>query len=80
MFNFIFDGKLGEILAPLQPSNQLFLSIQHHKHNDLKLLLSTMSNHEITTLCDGGMYAVHVACKFSNMPALEWLLEKGTKE
>ena len=36
MFNFIFEGKLGEILAPVLPSNQLYLAIQHHKNAEVQ--------------------------------------------
>jgi len=36
MFNFLFDGKIGEILAPIQSSNQqLYLAIQHHKSEEV---------------------------------------------
>ena len=36
MFNFIFDGKLGNILAPVLPTNQLYLAIQHHKNGEVQ--------------------------------------------
>ena len=40
MFNFIFEGKLGEILAPVLPSNQLYLAIQHHKNGEVQELVT----------------------------------------
>ena len=36
MFNFIFDGKIGEILAPIKSSTQqLYLAIQHHRSEEV---------------------------------------------
>ena len=46
MFNFIFDGKLGDMLAPIKsPVQQFHLAIQHHKHDEVRhLTLPTTSN------------------------------------
>lgn len=77
MFNFIFDGKLGEMLAPVVPSNQLFLAIQHHKNDDINALMLTMDFDNSQKLADGGYSAIHVACRYNNRFALELLLSKG---
>lgn len=76
MFNFLFDGKIGDILAPVVPSNQLFLAIQHHRNAEIHTLLSS-SNYDASLLADGGYAAIHVACRYNNRYALDVLLSKG---
>lgn len=77
MFNFIFEGKIGDILAPVVPSNKLFLAIQHHKNNEIQSLWdTTMSNPNI--LSDGTQAAIHVACRYNNRYAVEFALSRGT--
>ncbi len=77
MFNFIFDGKIGEMLAPVVPSNQLFLAIQHHKNDEIPALLLSMDVNNSQKLVEGGYSAIHVACRYNNRFALELLLSKG---
>ena len=77
MFNFIFDGKIGEMLAPVVPSNQLFLAIQHHKNEEIPPLLLTMDVNNSQKLVEGGYSAIHVACRYNNRFALELILSKG---
>lgn len=76
MFNFLFDGKISEILAPVVPSNQLFLAIQHHKNNEISNLLDSIGYNPMA-LADGGYAAIHVACRYNNRYALDILLAKG---
>jgi ankyrin repeat protein len=76
MFNFLFDGKLGDILAPVVPQNQVFLAIQHFKNAELNELLNT-TGYNPATLADGGYAALHVACRYNNRFAVEILLSRG---
>jgi len=80
MFNFIFEGKIGEILAPVVPSNQLFLAIQHHRNQEIQNLMSNNSYdvNEKLLLLEGGYGAIHVACRYNNKFALELILSKGS--
>ncbi len=77
MFNFLFEGKIGDILAPIVPSNQLFLAIQHFKNGEINNLLN-VNGYNPAALADGGYAAIHVACKYNNRYALEVLLARGT--
>lgn len=76
MFNFLFEGKIGDILAPVVPSNQLFLAIQHFKNAELNNLLNS-TGYNPAALADGGYAAIHVACRYNNRVALEILLSRG---
>eukprot|EP01035_Chromulina_nebulosa_P018487 gene18487-24200_t len=49
MFNFIFEGKIGEILAPF----------------------------DITSKSETGYSAIHVACRYNNIVALDLILQRG---
>lgn len=77
MFNFIFDSKIGEMLAPVVPSNQLFLAIQHHKNDEIPALMLSMDSNSSQKLSEGGYSAIHVSCRYNNRFALELLLSKG---
>lgn len=74
MFNFIFDGKIGDILAPVVPTNKLFLAIQHHKNDEVQQL---MLNNDLQRNADGGYAAIHVACRYNNRFALEMIVSRG---
>ncbi len=76
MFNFIFDGKIGDILAPVVPSNKLFLAIQHHKNAELSGLWSSVG--DVNRVAEGGVAAIHVACRYNNKFALDSILSMGT--
>eukprot|EP01038_Epipyxis_sp_PR26KG_P005459 gene5459-7557_t len=76
MFNFIFEGKIGEMLAPVVPTSQLFLSIQHHKNDDVQMLIATNAQ-ELTKFSESGYTAIHVACRYNNRLALEIILNNG---
>ena len=75
MFNFLLDGKIGDMLAPVVPTNKLFLAIQHHKNNEVHNL---MANAPLSENSDSGYAAIHVACRYNNRFALDLLLSKGT--
>lgn len=81
MFNFIFDGGLGEILAPMAGSNKLFLAIQHHRNDEIQsqVSLNTYEINEKLLLKEGGYGALHVAAKYNNMYALVLILNKGER-
>ena len=76
MFNFIFDGKIGEILAPVKPNNQLFLSIQHHRNQEVPNLMTLLGND--INLIDGVCAAIHVCCRYNNKLALDLILSRGS--
>lgn len=77
MFNFIFEGKIGEMLAPVAPSSPLFLAIQNHRNDEIQSLLLTIDYRDSLKLSEGGYSAIHVACRYNNRFALELLLSKG---
>jgi hypothetical protein len=74
MFNFIFDGKLGEMLAPVIPSNQLHLAIQHHKNDQVGQLLMNLSEMELSSLLNS---SILIAAKFNNLIAIRLLVDRG---
>jgi hypothetical protein len=76
MFNFLFEGKIGDILAPVVPTNQLFLAIQHQKNHELPALLDK-NNNATNNLNDCGYAAIHVACRYNNRYAVDLLLSRG---
>ena len=75
MFGF-FEGVLGDILAPIVPQNQLFLAIQHHRHQETQDLVAT-NQFDIRKLGDSGCGPIHVACKYNNRFALDLLIQRG---
>ena len=76
MFNFLFDGKIGDILAPVVPSNQLFLAIQHHKNDQILGLLSS-TGYNGHQQVNGNYSAIHVACRYNNRYAIDVLVQRG---
>lgn len=76
MFNFLFDGSIGEILAPVVPTNKLYLAIQHHRNDEVRMLWdTTLSNPSM--LADGSYAAIHIACRYNNRFAVELAIAKG---
>lgn len=75
MFGF-FEGVLGEILAPIVPQNQLFLSIQHHRYQETQDLIAT-NQFDIRKLGEIGCAPMHVACRYNNKVAVDLLLHRG---
>ena len=76
MFNFIFEGKLGEILAPVVSTNKLFLAIQHNRNDEVQVIIDS-KEFDLTKLNDSGYGAIHVASRYDNKFALELLLSQG---
>lgn len=74
LFNFIFDGTLGEMLAPVIPSNQLHLAIQHQKNDQVGQLLMNMSEMELSSLLNASLI---IAARFNNLIALRLLIDRG---
>ena len=76
MFNFIFDGKLGEILAPVgSPAHAFFLAIQHHKNGDVQNEI--IKNPNLANVFESGHYPIHWACRYNNTFVLDLLLSRG---
>lgn len=76
MFNFLFDGTIGDILAPVVPSNKLYLAIQHHRNNEIDGLWNiTMKS--ANQLADDTQAPIHVACRYNNRYAVDFALSRG---
>ncbi len=77
MFNFIFDGKIGEILAPVTgTSNKFHLAIQHHRNSEVQNIVSTQTVN-LNELSESGIAPIHVACRYNNIHAVEMFLSCG---
>ena len=48
MFNFLFDGKIGEILAPVTGTSQLYLAIQHHRNSEVQSLINAQTGYSLS--------------------------------
>ena len=80
MFNFLFDGKLGEILAPVTgTANQFHLAIQHHKNAEVQSIILNSPNLNLNNLNESGLAPIHFACRYNNNFAIELLLSRGKK-
>jgi hypothetical protein len=78
MFNFLFEGKLGEILAPVTGiTNQFHLAIQHHKNSEVQEIISSSSTLNLSQLSESGVAPIHVACRYNNTFALDLILSRG---
>ena len=78
MFNFLFEGRLGDILAPVgSPTHQFHLSIQHQRNNEVQAYLDANPVSVVNQTNENGVAAIHVACRFNNMFAIETLLNRG---
>jgi hypothetical protein len=76
MFNFLYNGKIGEMLAPVVPANQLFLAIQHARNSEIPGILAT-SPVTFDKITESGYAAIHVACRYNNRDALDMILQSG---
>lgn len=77
MFNFIFEGKIAEILAPVSGiSSQLCLAVQHHRNEDVRNLVDSASS-DLSKCSDSGYHAIHVACRYNNRFAFDLLTSRG---
>lgn len=75
MFNFLFDGKIGNILAPVGASSKVSLAIQHHKNLEFDQLVASPSFNPREI--DNGKELIHIACRYNNSYALSVLLKLG---
>lgn len=77
MFKF-FEGALGEMLAPVSgTSNVFFLAIQHHKNEEVKSLLLNSADVDMARISENGYSAIHCACRYNNVIAINLLLSRG---
>lgn len=76
MFSFLFEGKIGEMLAPVMPANQLYLAIQNHRQAEVQSLVASQQ-FDLRKAGDAGYMAIHVACRFNNVPALDLIVQQG---
>lgn len=76
MLNFFFEGKIGEMLAPVTGTqNKLFLAIQHQKNDTIQSLINEAG--DISRVSEGGLYVIHAAAKFNNFYAMDLVLKYG---
>ena len=80
MFNFLFEGKIGEILAPVAGTpNQFHLAIQHNKNVEVQNIVNSSSNAALNILSESGIAPLHIACRYNNTFAVELLVSRGNK-
>lgn len=80
MFNFLFDGSIGDYLAPVQtPVQQLHLAIQHHRNSEVVQLIETgtVQQHQFGSIIASGYADIHLACRYNNAFVVELLHSKG---
>jgi hypothetical protein len=74
MLRFLLEGSLGDILAPVTGTlNQLNLAIQHHRNNEI----TAKENVDLAKIGDSGYATIHVACRFNNRFAFDFILGRG---
>lgn len=76
MFSFLFDGKIGEILAPCVPINKLFQAIQHFRNAEVQTIISS-NEFDVKKQYDNGYSAIHVAARYNNTFALDLIMQHG---
>ena len=79
MKNF-FDqlGKIGEILAPIPGSpSPFFFAIQHHNNAEVQSTLLNSGDVDITRMNENGYFAIHCACQFNNLFAVDLMMGRG---
>lgn len=76
MFNFLFEGKLGEMLAPSM-QNPLIAAIMRNDQDAIQTLVAGSSTIEICRNDESGYSAVHAACRYNNLFALQLIFSRG---
>lgn len=76
MFNFLFEGTIGELLAPNSQS-PLFNAIQKNEQDVIQNMIATASTVDICRIEDCGYSAVHAACRYNNLFALQLIFSRG---
>ena len=77
MFNFIFNGDIGQVLAPVNdPYEKLYIAIQQHNNTQVQSILAEhlIDLHKWNKL---GVAAIHIACKSNNVWMVDYLLNAG---
>ena len=76
MFNFLFEGKLGEMLAPSLQS-PLMTAIMKNDQDAIQNLVAGSSTMDICRNDESGYSAVHAACRYNNLFALQLIFSRG---
>lgn len=77
MFKF-FEGALGEMLAPVSgSSNVFFLAIQHHKNEEVQNLLLKSTEIDMARVSENGYSSIHCACRYNNVFAIDLIMNRG---
>jgi ankyrin repeat protein len=71
-------GKLGEILAPVTGTqNPFFIAIQNHNNVDVQSLLLNSPDTDMARANENGYSAIHCACRYNNMFAIDLIMSRG---
>ncbi|CBJ30270.1 conserved unknown protein [Ectocarpus siliculosus] len=77
MFNFLLQGKVGEMMAPVQSQEaQLLIAIQNRQQDKIRELLE-VKGVGANTANDRGVRPMHMACQTGNNHLVQRLLELG---
>ncbi|CAM9950366.1 unnamed protein product, partial [Ectocarpus fasciculatus] len=77
MFNFLLQGKVGEMMAPVQSQEaQLLIAIQNRHQDKIRELLE-VKGVGANTANDRGVRPMHMACQTGNSHLVQRLLELG---
>ncbi|CAM9697265.1 unnamed protein product, partial [Ectocarpus sp. 12 AP-2014] len=77
MFNFLLQGKVGEMMAPVQSQEaQLLIAIQNRQQDKIRELLE-VKGVGANTANDRGVRPMHMACQTGNSHLVQRLLELG---
>ena len=76
MFNFLFEGKIGELLAPVLPVNQLFLAIQRQENEEVQRIIAS-GQIDLNSRSEIGYSAIHATCRYNNSYALNLIVQQG---
>jgi ankyrin repeat protein len=78
MIGSIFSGNITNLIQSITggPSNEFFLAIERNKNDKVEELLLTYGK-DVARVLDGGIAAIHVACRHNNIIALQTILSFG---
>ena len=73
-------GRIGEILAPVAGSSStFFLAIQNHNNVEVRSILMNSTGDEMARANESGYSAIHCACRYNNMFAVDMIMGQGKK-
>ena len=79
MFNFILEGKIGELLAPVMDENhKLYLAIQNYRNDEALIILRTRDV-DVSRLGASGYGVVHVCCRYNNRAMMDEVFSSGVR-